>query len=449
MHEMDEVVFSFPWTLPARRTATMLREHMKAALLAPKGNINGNLLWSKAELTGKEELLAMSIVAISGLGYWASPFPQRDGVTFRPTANDDARTSEQMLAEFQASFPWLEIRHASHGNANLELADLESEAETSSVLTCTVIVPLLKLHFESSFKLGPFKLMCSQQFDEEPNDRLGDWTGTYVEFDIDLPYAELLRLNRHISDSDVVILRCLAMAEHALDVIRFGFSSFARPEYTPNPAGQLDTGFYAVEIVPRGKTHLKPINLQGISRPLSASNNWLGPQIEDQWFRGRPYLEEILHGRADELALAVKSALRLARQAFYSLGDESRFLTLVFALDGLAHPGDLKGPKHRAHIAALTSHGNINRFKADLARFDELYSKVRNELVHAGKDFHEIPYEPAKCCDDMHGYLKRVVTLIEEMGLKDVSALKTQAQKWLGEPAFAAHLEQSKKPTST
>ena len=419
---------------------------MKARIIAPNGNFSGNLLWRKAELPGKEALVNESLKAISAIGYWASPFPEGDGVTFRPNDGKDDRTVEQMLADFQAAFPWLDISASPPGTGNLALAELEAQADSPSTERCTVIVPVLKLHFEESLDLGPFRLVCARQFDPSPNERLSNLQGSYLQFDIDIPYADLLRLNRHVSDGDVVILQCLARAEQALDVIRFGYSSFKRPEYTPNPAGQLESGFYAAEIIPIGKTHLRPIDLAGISRPMSASNNWLGPQIDDSIFRGRPYLEEILHGRSDELALAVKGTLRFIRQAFYSLGDESRFLTLVFALDGLAHPDkNLKGPDHRAYIAALTAHGKIRRFKADLERYNDLYSKVRNELVHKGKDFHELPYAPAQCCDDMLDYLKRLVTLIEELDLKDVAALRDQAHEWLAQPEFTSHVEQEKK----
>lgn len=145
---------------------------------------------------------------------------------------------------------------------------------------------------------------------------------------------------------------------------------FEQREFRPTDlkaAGQLESGMYEVEIIPLGQTNLKPVNLGGISRPMSSSNNWLGPEIDGGHFPGRDYLEDILHGRSDELAVAVKGTLRFIRQAFYSLGDESRFLILVFALDGLAHPDKAwKGLKHHAYIAALTSGGNIGAFKADL-----------------------------------------------------------------------------------
>lgn len=412
---------------------------MKATFLAPHDNFMGNILWREPELAGKENLLKHSIAKIREIGYLASCFPERDGVAFKDERG--GRSAEQMLIDFQSSFPWLTISLGTQGSSNLELAALESEAETTRTLACKVIVPVRKLHFESSFDLGPFRFVCAREFDLEPHERLGDWVGSYLEFDIELPYTDLLRLNRHIKDNDVVILQCLAMAEHALDLIRFRFSSFKRLEFTPDPAGQLENGFYAVEIIPFGRTHLKPVSLNGISRPMSASNNWLGPEIDDHQWEAREYLEEILGGRSDELALAVKGALRFIRQAFYSLGDESKFLTLVFALDGLAHPKkNWVWMTHHAYIAALTSRGDIDLFKADLERYEELYTLVRNALVHNGQDFYQLPYEPATCCEDLFGYLKRLVMLVGDSGLTTVADLRAQAVGWLNTPAFASHL---------
>lgn len=412
---------------------------MKATLLAPHGNYTGNLLWREDELAGKEALLERSITIIEELGYWASCFPERDGVTFKD--EHGGRSAQQMLIDFQNSFSWLNISLGGLGSSNLELAALESQGETTRRLACRVIVPVLKLHFESSFDLGPFHLVCAQGFDPEPHERIGDWEGSYLEFDIELPYADLLRLNRYVTDNDVVILQCLAMAEHALDLIRFNFCSFKRLEFTPDPAGQLEDGSYAVEIIPLGGTHLKPVSLNGISRPMSVSNNWLGPEIDNHQWEARKYLEEILDGRSDELALAVKGALRFIRQAFYSLGDESKFLTLVFALDGLAHPKkNWVWMTHHAYIAALTSRGDISIFKADLKRYEELYTLVRNALVHNGQDFYQLPYEPATCCEDLFDYLKRLVMLIADCGLTTAIDLRTQAVGWLNTPAFSSHI---------
>jgi hypothetical protein len=412
---------------------------MKARLLSPRGEFTGNLLWPTSQLSGKEALLEASLLSIRAAGYWASPYPEGDGVTFdkKPRTQSD----EQTLADFQSAFPWLTISLGATGSANAELEELESEVDAARSMPCTVIVPVEKLHFEESFVLGPFRFVCARELDPEPHERLGDWKGSYLEFDIELTYVDLLRVNRRVSDNDVVILQCLSKAEQALDVIRFGYSSFKRSEFTPNPAGQLASGMYAVEIIPLGQTHLKPVHLSGISRPMSSSNNWLGPQIELGHFQGRKYLEEVLHGRSDELAGAVKAALRFIRQSFYALGNESKFLTLVFALDGLAHPDKAwSGMKHHAYIAALTSGGKIGTFKTDLERYEELYTLVRNPLVHEGKDFYELPYDATACCEDMLTYVVRVVGLIGNLDLSAAADLRAHAIHLLQSPTFASHI---------
>jgi hypothetical protein len=42
---------------------------------------------------------------LRALGYWASCFPEGDGITFKP--NDDARPPEQVAQDFEAVFGWL------------------------------------------------------------------------------------------------------------------------------------------------------------------------------------------------------------------------------------------------------------------------------------------------------------------------------------------------------
>lgn len=394
-----------------------------------------------ARLPRKEALLNESIKAISAIGYWASPFPEGDGVTFSPNEGEGERTAEQMLAHFQAAFPWLDISALPFGSGNLALAEMEAQADSLQTEPCTVIVPVLKLHFEESFDLGPFQLVCARQFDPEPHERLSDWQGSYLQFNIDLSYADLLRLNRHVSDDDVVILQCLARAEQALDVIRFCYSSFKRPEYTPNPAGQLDSGFYAAEIIPIGKTHLKPITWLASPDRCLLRTTGSAPRLKTRF-------SEAAHTSKRSFTAAPTSSPWQSKAHCGLLAKRSTRWGMnpgLFALDGLAHPDkNLKGMDHRAYIAALTSHGNVLHFKADLDRYNVLYSKVRNELVHKGKDFYELPYPPAKCCDDMLDYLKRVVALIEELDLQEVRALRTQALHWLAQPEFASHVEQVK-----
>lgn len=401
---------------------------MDARIIFPNGHYSGNLLWNKAEALEWETAIANSLSLIRLKNYWASAYPEGDGVTF---TDENKRSDAEVLKDFITCFEWLDIAAGQTKNANFELADLEGDAE----MQCTVIVPLSKLKIEETFSIGDFQFVCNKEFDSEPHERLGDFECEYVEFKTPILYKDLLRVNSSLDHNDYVINKCLAMAESAMDLVRYQFSSFLKPHFTPNPAGQLADGFYSIEIIPEERTHIKPISLSGISKPISVSNNWLGPEVEEPVNRGIAYLVEILKGRGDELALRVKSALRASRQSFYSLGDESKFLTLVFALDGLVAPGKWTGWEHRTYIAALLSSGSKSAFKSKLMRYDELY-EIRNRLVHGGADFYEIDCNPAQACQDIYWYICGLVTLIESNAFETTSDLHLYARNLLSQQVF-------------
>ena len=406
---------------------------MQAKLLPPRNDYLGNLLWNAAELAGREKQLSISLSQLRKLGYWASPFPERDGVAFK--SEDRSRDEVEISRDFANAFQWLNIEVAHSKDANTELVGLVGDAP----IDCVVVVPLTRMFIEESFSLGGFHFVCQRQLDDRRHDRLGDFDGEYLQFKTSLMQSHLLRVDRALTHNDLVINKCLALAEHALDVIRYQFSSFLRPEFTPNPAGQLDDGTYAVEIIPEGNTHLKAISLRGISRPMSASNNWLGPEVSAVHVAGQELLVEILQGRTDDLAASVRAALRGCRQSFYALGDESKFLNLVFTLDGLAHPErSWQGWKHRTYLAALISHGNVMRFGAVLERYDNLYTGLRNTLVHGGKDFHEVSEDAAQACQDVYDYVKEVIKLIETENFTTLDQLRTFATEILRHPPILA-----------
>lgn len=404
--------------------------NMKARLIPPYGVCTGNFVWNKAEIAGKDSLLAESLATLATIGYWASPYPEGDGITFKFEGEDLA--SEQMLLQFKMAFPWLDIDLSHTRNANFALADLAADTE----IQCTIIVPLACIFIEETFEIGEYRFFCRIDCDDQPFERLGSFESEYLEFDAMLRYEELLRINQAIEANDRVVNKCLALAEHAMDIIRLQYCSFTRPEFTPNPAGQLDDGFYSIEIIPGAGCHLKPFVLTGISRPMSASNNWLGPEVAGVYGRGCEILKEVLSGRSDELGLSIKAALRGCRQSFYSLGNESKFLNLVFTLDGLAHPGKWTGWKHRTYLAALISNGNVSMFENTLRRYDELYTEVRNKLVHGGKDFYELAYDPAQSCEDIYQYIQSIIEMIESHGFSTVQELHDYALDILSRPEF-------------
>ncbi|MEC6907443.1 hypothetical protein VXS04_07130 [Photobacterium piscicola] len=408
---------------------------MIAKILYPKENVNGNLLWNKSDFSDKSSQISDSLEKLKVLGYWASSFPEGDGVTF--TVNKDVtKTDDNILSDFRDAFNWISIKPTSCSDGNTVLAELESE---DTVLNCTVIVPLEKIFLQETLEIGIYKFVCRKEFDPKPSERLSKFTSEYLQFDTSLNYRDLLKLNKTIKHNDIVINKCLSLAEHALDLVRFNHSSFIRPEFTPDPAGQVNNGFYSVDIIPRCFTHLKPFELSGISRPFSVSNNWLGPQVDYLNSSVTHYLASLEpSGLNNEIELSIKIALRSLRQSFYSLGSESQFLNLIFTLDGLAKPeSNWKGWQQRTYIAALVSKSSPSKFERVLESYDAIYVDVRNKLVHEGKDFYELnSVSSNEVCEKVFGYIKDVITLIATSGFSTKQELKDYATNLLQRTDF-------------
>ncbi|EGR1894481.1 hypothetical protein D3O61_23500 [Vibrio vulnificus] len=404
---------------------------MKARFLPPRDNYSGNLLWNKEAFSDKSQEISLSINKLRDMGYWASAFPEGDGVTFN--FYDSTKTSEEMFDDFRLSFNWIEIERANSLDSNTELAELESDDRT---IKCIVIVPLEKIYIQKTITLGKYEFFCRRELDPEPYERFADFDCEYVQFEEELNYKDLLRLNKTFDHNDYVINKCLSIAEHALDLVRYSHSSFKVREFTPNPAGQMSDGFFSVNIIPLGQTHLKPFKLSGISRPISVSNNWLGPQVDGFYAPAINYLSFIYSEDINnEIANSVVSALRSCRQSFYSIGTESQFLNLVFTLDGLTDP-EWSGWKHRTYIAALLSQGCPEVFEKKLEMYDMLYTDVRNKLVHEGKDFYQFDVDPDEACETIFSYIKDVIDLIAIETFNSKSEMKDYATDLLRKPEY-------------
>lgn len=406
---------------------------MKAVFLPPRDSYLGNLVWKKEDFDDKQLAIEESLQKLRKIGYWASVFPEGDGIAFKFEDELTERNNEEMFNDFKSCFEWIIINKAESKNSNTELAKLED----SRKIQCIIIVPLLKVYIQNSLTAGPYKFFCRREFDPDPSERLVDFESEYLQFETELVYKDLLRVNETFSHNDYVLNKCLSLAEHALDLVRYVHSSFRIRDFTPDPAGQLDDGFFAVDIIPLGKTHINPIQLRGISRPLSIRNNWLGPQIDRLYAEGMDYLTAVYNGDIEnEMSTSIVSALRSCRQSFYSLGYESQFLNLVFTLDGLTEP-DGNGWKQRTYIAALLSKGDLSRFEKILIRYDELYFEVRNKIVHQGLDFYQLNEDPNVACEEMYGYIKEIIKLtsrelfsnLQDMKAYAIGLLQTQQYK--------------------
>ncbi|HGM4922655.1 TPA: hypothetical protein ACKPX0_003720 [Serratia marcescens] len=399
---------------------------MNARLLPPRENYSGNLVWRKEDFIGKIDEISTSLKKLREIGYWVSPFPEGDGITFNFKDEKHPKNNIEILEDFRRCLEWVNIDLAKSSNSNLELADLEDE---NKKIECTIIVPIDKIFIQETISIGQYVFYCEKQFDDKPYERLSEQNDSYVQFNCQLSYKDLLKLNTAIDHNSYIINKCLSMAEYALDLVRFSHSSFTRKEFTPNPAGQRPSGFYDVEIIPLERTHLKPLLISGISRPLGVSNNWLGPQVDSLYYPGLDYLSNVFSKIIEnELSLIVTCAIRSCRQSFYSIGEESQFLNLIFALDGLCNiDPEWSGWQQRTYIAALTCNNSLIKFKKNLEVYDKLYTEVRNKLVHDGKDFYQLQVNADESSEQIFTYIKVIIALIESNNFSTLTELRGYA----------------------
>jgi len=80
---------------------------MIAIFKPPRDPYTGNLLWNVTEALSFNSEIQHSLEEIRKRGYWASPFPEGDGVTFRDEA--ESKKDIEILNDFRACFEWLKI----------------------------------------------------------------------------------------------------------------------------------------------------------------------------------------------------------------------------------------------------------------------------------------------------------------------------------------------------
>ncbi|WP_394253142.1 hypothetical protein [Vibrio profundi] len=294
---------------------------------------------------------------------------------------------------------------------------------------CKVIVPLCQIKIEDTVFLADNYTYLANELFTCSKEEIKTAKGERIEFEMKFEDSDLRDLNTSIAHNDRVINLCLNEAEKGLDLVRLKYSSFQRPEFTPNPAGQLKSGFYEVEIIPTSSSGLPITTVSGLSKPMSASNNWLGPELDDAFTYNDYKLSELLLGHeTTSLSGTIISSLRQCRQAFYTLGEESTFLSLVFAIDGLSLPSHRwSGWKHRTYISALASGGSVQKFETLLTDFDIAYSDIRNKLVHEGKSFSQLQYDANEECDKLWDTYKYILNLILNQGFAEVADLHDYA----------------------
>lgn len=156
---------------------------MKARLIPPYENYTGNVLWRKEDFINKVDDISTSLKKLRDMGYWASAYPEGDGITFKYTKDSYQKSSIEILEDFSICFEWVEIELAKSRSSNLELAELEGKNKN---MECIVIVPIEKIFIQETIEIGKYIFYCGRQFDEESHKRLSEQDGSYIQFNCDL-----------------------------------------------------------------------------------------------------------------------------------------------------------------------------------------------------------------------------------------------------------------------
>jgi hypothetical protein len=103
----SRAVFGIGCKLTLFETCIRVQGKMKAILKPPREPYTGNLLWNANEVHNYHSEIAKSLDKVRTLGYWASPYPEGDGVTF--TDESKKKKDIEILNDFRSCFDWLEI----------------------------------------------------------------------------------------------------------------------------------------------------------------------------------------------------------------------------------------------------------------------------------------------------------------------------------------------------
>lgn len=437
-----------------------------AILKHQSGRVSANLLWGPPLPADCQALVVDACAALRELGYFASPFPEGDGVTMsHPTYSPTAA-----LADVTSQFSWLNITDEPIG---------EGELYGNETVECTILVPVEKLHLTCLIKAPPYVFLPALGHEEDGsndtwheylsaanveaiyrsfeaarmNGNLGitrdDHLLAYplIETTISIPYRELFEAQTHVDGMAPLLLRCAEYADRGLDLLRLEYCNYRHLEQLCGTAGQLLDGFHAAYVIPK-QGPVKPRLYCHLVTPYGVTPNWLGLEVAYHLNSETVALAGAAHSSTgNELLSRVRGALRAGGQAFYILTPEARFLSLIFALDGLCSPKKKwTGLTHHAYIAAVGANADAETFDKWLRSFDSVYANIRNPIVHGGKSFIELGENPAEASDQImfllrscvEGIMSRSVETIA--GLLDIVIAELETTEF--QSVLAAYIEQ-------
>lgn len=232
----------------------------KAAIAHPLGNILGNLLWSGTLPQAAEAALPDALAAIRARGYFASPFPEGDGVAFNRNTGI-AYDPEVALADFMASFPFLDIMTLGR---NQTLSDLSATLAEGRTISCRYLAPVDGLWLETFIAYGKTRLhppvdgvkVCLTDHrwqnlcDVVGADADPRWfpnrnaSGTtellaypLIERSVEVPLPLLRGASASVGVSEQLLRFVLDDADRGLDPLRFSLCHYRRLAYLPSKPG--------------------------------------------------------------------------------------------------------------------------------------------------------------------------------------------------------------------
>lgn len=434
-------------------------DRVGAILLHPDGNSMGNLRWPGDLPTKLVAVMPAALALVRQRGYFASAFPEGDGITFK---RQDGTSYEPTagLADFRECFPFLAIAPLDEDERLTSALVRLAHGRTTS---CRYLVPVEGLRLHEPIQFGQTKLHprvdgvdvqladhAWRELCEVPAaDVIAGWAPdarasgttrllghTLIERTAEVPLDALYAANGSVDGTSRLLRFLIEDADRALDPVRFSLCHYRRLEYLPAKPGWLND-FALAYVMPN--TRAVPARLI-VGKPyvLRVSNNWLGLEADTAAVSGvAGQLATVVDSNAsDPITLALKSALRAWNRSFYLVELEASFLHLVYAIDALCEPGDLRGERHRLWIGAFVCGGDAQRFGALLDKFDKHYS-VRNKIVHGGEAFSSLGLFGEEQCQFMLQLLSLCINVFLQKGFKTRREAKEYAFRLLTSPAFS------------
>lgn len=418
----------------------------KALFTHQRGNVRANLVWGPPLAPDLAAQVGPACAGLRALGYCASPFPEGDGVSL----GHDQYTPQVALADVRARFPWLAVT---------DVGLTEGDLYEGVALHCTVLVPVERFHLTRVVDAAPYRLIPPLGADETGAPHpWGDYFGPVgeralaaarkearrrgtlgitrpehllayplVETAVEIPVREITGAAQSADGQIPLLRRCAEAGDRGLDLVRLQECTFSRHERLCGMAGQLLDGFHAAYVIPPGPRFTPKLYCH-LASPFQVAPNWLGLDLDRDLDDDTRALAPVVHATAgSDVALRVRGGLRAAGQAFYVLTPEARFLSLVFAADGLCAPKRAwSGFPHHAYVAAVAAAGDGPRFGAWLRSLNRAYSEVRNPIVHRGASFIELGVDPADAADALVDLLRACAEAIIRRGATTVADLRAR-----------------------